>query len=307
MSSNQNKSDKTKVLIIEDEQVIIDLLTMFLEEAGDFSVTTALNGKVGFEAYEQIRPDLILLDLQMPVMDGLTFLREFRKIDSATPIIIVSSCWQVSREEVFQLGATAWVNKPFRLTELMEAINETLDNRPVELKIHALPAQSGSFPGVNSVSLCPENKETCRQKRVAIVQHNKETLKLLASFMEKEGYEVTAVLQDAVNWAELLRREYGLIFLSVDMFNYSNLTKLNKSAPVIVNTANNDEKARKVGFIFGADAWITMPFDFSELKTTVELLMGKTPQELESLRMEQMMAFLQDSVIETTRTGDQPA
>lgn len=67
-----------KILIIEDEESLIQVLDEKLSRAG-FTISTAENGKKGLESAFKIRPDLILLDIVMPVMDGITFLRELRK------------------------------------------------------------------------------------------------------------------------------------------------------------------------------------------------------------------------------------
>jgi len=100
------------ILIIEDEPELIKVLRSYLEQAG-FSVISAQRGDTGLSLWEQKRPDLVLLDLNLPGKDGLDVAREIRR-KSNTPIIMMTARVEESDQLVgLELGADDYVTKPF--------------------------------------------------------------------------------------------------------------------------------------------------------------------------------------------------
>jgi len=100
------------VLIIEDEPELVKVLRSYLEQAG-FSVLTASRGDTGLSTWEHKRPDLVVLDLNLPGMDGLDVAREIRR-KTATPIIMLTARVQESDQLVgLELGADDYIPKPF--------------------------------------------------------------------------------------------------------------------------------------------------------------------------------------------------
>jgi len=113
------------ILVIDDKESVRQLLREYLSEQG-FRVVTAENGQDGLFVARHEMPDLILLDVMMPKMDGYQFLRTFRQ-ERRTPIIIITA-----REEEtdavlgLDLGADDYVIKPFRMRELAARIRALL-------------------------------------------------------------------------------------------------------------------------------------------------------------------------------------
>ncbi len=102
----------TTILIIEDEPELVKVLHSYLEQAG-FSVLSAQRGDTGLSVWEQKRPDLVLLDLNLPGKDGLDVAREIRR-KSNTPIIMMTARVDKSDQLVgLELGADDYVTKPF--------------------------------------------------------------------------------------------------------------------------------------------------------------------------------------------------
>jgi len=100
------------VLIIEDEPELVKVLRSYLEQAG-FSVLTASRGDTGLSTWEHKRPDLVVLDLNLPGMDGLDVAREIRR-KTATPIIMLTARVQEADQLVgLELGADDYIPKPF--------------------------------------------------------------------------------------------------------------------------------------------------------------------------------------------------
>ena len=106
------------VLVVDDDPDIRELVCWALTDEG-YSVVEARNGQEALDAVQQAAPDAILLDLGMPVMDGWTFVREYRtgQVCDGVPIVIMSAGHRAG--EATQLGASAFVTKPFDLTTLL--------------------------------------------------------------------------------------------------------------------------------------------------------------------------------------------
>jgi two-component system, NtrC family, response regulator AtoC len=122
-----------KVLVIDDERSIRHLLdTLFRRKGHD--VVLAENGQRGLELFRQEQPDVIVLDLNMPVMDGLTVLRDIRGLNLDQPVIIFSGSWTAEREQQMRaLGVTEFVHKELSLDRLEEALKRLL-KMPTQVK-----------------------------------------------------------------------------------------------------------------------------------------------------------------------------
>ncbi len=123
---------KQSILIIEDEPSIVEILQYNLEREG-FEVLTASDGQTGLRRARSSLPDLVILDLMIPVMDGLEVARQLRA-DSRTQeirILMLTAKDEETDEVVgFNLGADDYVAKPFRLKPLVQRIKAQL-RRPV--------------------------------------------------------------------------------------------------------------------------------------------------------------------------------
>jgi len=112
------------ILIIEDEPELIKVLRDYLEKAG-FTVESAYRGDTGLTAWQNRQPDLVILDLNLPGMDGLDVAREIRR-SSGTPIIMLTARGQASDHELgFEMGANEYITKPFDLGAMIAEV-ETL-------------------------------------------------------------------------------------------------------------------------------------------------------------------------------------
>jgi len=113
------------ILVVEDDHNISDLIRMYLEKEG-FEVRLALDGGKAVEEFEKRTPDLVLLDIMLPVMDGWAVCGKIRET-SKTPIIMLTAKSEVSdRITGFEMGADDYLVKPFEMKELMARINAVL-------------------------------------------------------------------------------------------------------------------------------------------------------------------------------------
>lgn len=118
-------NQKISVLVIEDEKSICDFISRTLE-LNDYKVMTAFNGKDGLQAITSALPDLVLLDLGLPDIDGIDVIRETRKW-SDMPIIVISARIQEKEKvEALDAGADDYITKPFGTSELLARIRTAI-------------------------------------------------------------------------------------------------------------------------------------------------------------------------------------
>lgn len=114
----------SKILVIDDEPDIIKVLTSRLQ-ANNYEVVTAANGEEGLEKLKNENPDLIILDILMPQMDGYTFVKRLKKTGREVPIIVLTA--KQGMKDLFAIeGITDYVVKPFNADELLKKIEKNL-------------------------------------------------------------------------------------------------------------------------------------------------------------------------------------
>ncbi len=115
----------TSILVVDDEPAVVNLLVYNLQKA-HYRVLTAADGREALRVVRESKPDLVLLDLMIPEVDGLDVCRELRR-DSALPIIMITARGEETDRVVgLELGADDYVCKPFSVRELMARIKAVL-------------------------------------------------------------------------------------------------------------------------------------------------------------------------------------
>ncbi len=115
----------TSVLVVEDDRNIGELLQLYLEKEG-YAVTIATDGGQGLQKFRAIKPDVVLLDVMMPVMDGWAVCRAIRQ-ESQTPIIMLTAKAETEDKVAgLRTGADDYVTKPFEMRELLARIEAVL-------------------------------------------------------------------------------------------------------------------------------------------------------------------------------------
>lgn len=115
----------THILVIEDDQHILEVLTYTLESE-QYRVSKACSGRKGIERFEQMTPDLVLLDIMLPDLDGWEVLRRIRHLGS-TPVIMLTAKGEVEDKiKGLDLGSDDYITKPFSPGELLARIRAVL-------------------------------------------------------------------------------------------------------------------------------------------------------------------------------------
>lgn len=129
--------EKKRILIVDDEEDLCDLIKMSLEMTGAFEVSTCSNSKMAIGQVREQRPDLILLDVMMPGIDGpeIAAQLEESKDTKSIPIVFLTALvsGKETRRESGVIGGRFFLPKPVRTQELINMINELTQEKPEEI------------------------------------------------------------------------------------------------------------------------------------------------------------------------------
>jgi len=118
-------SSNTKILVIEDEERMARFVRLNLEQDG-FQVSEALNGREGLDKLRTFMPDLVLLDVMLPDLDGFELLKMIREIDNVPVIMLTAKGEEEDKVRGLELGADDYVTKPFSPRELVSRVKAVL-------------------------------------------------------------------------------------------------------------------------------------------------------------------------------------
>lgn len=141
-----------KILIVDDEAKILDIIDAYLV-AKKYSVYKAINGKMALDKFEKQHPDLVVLDLMLPDIDGLTVCKKIREI-SNVPIVMLTA--KSDEEDILtglKLGADDYMVKPFSPKELVARIETVLRRAQTLSNPHKLSMNNGEL------LICPDSRQ----------------------------------------------------------------------------------------------------------------------------------------------------
>ena len=114
-----------KILVVDDEKPISDIISFNLENEG-YAIEKAYDGEQALEVFEKSQPDLVILDLMLPKMDGLEVCREIRKQSDVPVIMLTAKDSEIDKVLGLELGADDYVTKPFSNRELIARVKANL-------------------------------------------------------------------------------------------------------------------------------------------------------------------------------------
>lgn len=124
------KTDKKRVLIVDDGQDVIDVLSFVLGKEG-FLVSAARDGEEALERIREALPDVILLDIMMPKMDGATLYKKLQANPLAKdiPIIVMTGSGSWGKERLSPEDVSAYFEKPFSISDIVQTVKDVLNSR----------------------------------------------------------------------------------------------------------------------------------------------------------------------------------
>lgn len=118
------------ILLVDDEAHIRKYVALILKQLGATKIVEATNGEEAISIFQQQKPDVVLLDISMPLMNGLETLKKLKAIDpESTVIMLTSMVNRQSIDEALALGAANYIRKDNPKDEIAQAIKETIEER----------------------------------------------------------------------------------------------------------------------------------------------------------------------------------
>jgi two-component system chemotaxis response regulator CheY len=117
-----------KIMVVEDSNLMISVLRNFIKKSGkQLDVIEAHNGEEAVQMYKNEKPDLVFMDIKMPIMDGMSALEKIRQFDKNSKVVMCTSLKEPDQEaKAKSLGAAGYIMKPFSSEDIINAINKNL-------------------------------------------------------------------------------------------------------------------------------------------------------------------------------------
>ena len=170
-----------RILIVEDEKNIVDILSFNLTREG-YETLEAYDGQAGLQLALEQNPDLILLDLMLPKMDGFDVCRNLRKENRSTPVIMLTAREEETDKVLgLELGADDYITKPFSMRELLARVKANI-RRNEMVTGASVPAPSGNRMELGRISIDPDQMVVYKDGRaLELTQREYELVKFLAT------------------------------------------------------------------------------------------------------------------------------
>ena len=300
LSQGQGERYKKRVLIVDDEPMNIKLLEAMLPSS-QYEVSRAHEASKGLEQALQTLPDLILLDVMMPGMNGYEVTRKL-KSDPTTkevPVILVTALAEEDDKiKGMQAGADDFINKPVQKVELLARVRSLIQLKELREQYHARRQTLGRF--MESSGRPMEEAETSPQQAVLVVEDDPQDSKLIRHSLQNLPTLIELVGSGEEALARVEHQDIDLILLDIllpgrDGFEVCRHLKENgptKNIQILMVTCLSDLENKIKGLSSGADDFLVKPFKAYELQSRVRALLQKKSY-LDRLDRRHEWAFLE--------------
>ena len=274
---------KKRILIVDDEPVNIKLLEAKLP-AQEYEVIRALSGKEALEKVAETSPEVVLLDIMMPEMDGYEVAR-ILKTDPGTrhiPIIIVTALTETKDKlKALDAGAEEFITKPVNTIELIARIKSMLRLKQCREQLDIRSHSEGSF-------VCPADQQEpvqvpADEPLVLLVEDNASDTKLIQSHLHGQPYRVAVAGNGEEAVMHARREKVDLVLLDIllpGMDGYEvcrtlRETEQGRNVQIIVITCLSDLENKLKGLELGVDDFLVKPINARELIGRINILLKK--------------------------------
>ena len=279
----QVKDDlKPSILIVDDDPMNVKLLKTLLSP--EYNTVIAGNGIIALDRVEEKLPDLILLDIMMPEMDGFTVTRKL-KSDYRTqniPIILITALSSESDKiKGIEAGADEFLNKPVNQTELKARVKSLLKMRiyqeQLSGRIHS--GEKVIYPG----STRKTDGALEKMATILLVEDNRKDLDIFNIYLDKEPYRLLTVLDGQEALLKCQTEKVDLIILDLMIpglggFDVCRKLKKNENTrniQILMVSSKSDLESRLKGIELGADDFLIKPVNKEELVIRIRSLIQK--------------------------------
>ena len=188
--------DKKTVLIVEDEKNIVDILRFNLQREG-YETLEAYDGETGLRLAMEKNPDILLLDVMLPKLNGFDVCRTLRERGNNLPVLILTAREEEADKVLgLEIGADDYITKPFSMRELMARVKANIRRTAMQRSGSADAAMAAG----GGLTINPENYQVCKHnKPIDLTQREYELLTFLASHPGKV-YSRTDLMEQVWNY-----------------------------------------------------------------------------------------------------------
>jgi len=260
--------NKTTVLVVDDEQIICDLFKTVLSHAG-YEVFTASTGRDGLVQFQRRRPQLTLLDLRMPEMNGIEVLKDIRKLDPQANVMILTAWASDALErQARQLGVTDFLSKRMTLDVVMASL-ERMQQRQDKTATAKAP--------VAEAAATPPPPPPPPSASILVVDDEQEICDMLMKTVSGLGHRVRTASSGAEALALVEQEKPALIILDMHMPEMNGVGVLRglqarkSTSGVILLTGSQDEKLMTEALDLGVVDIIGKPVSMERLTVAIQL------------------------------------
>jgi DNA-binding response OmpR family regulator len=247
-----------KVLVVDDERLMRDLLGALLTRHGH-DVITAASGPEGLELFRTHRPQLTILDLSMPDMDGIAVLKRVRVIDAHAAVVVLTGTGTDDLEhQARQLGVTDFLKKSFSPDVIVAALDRATR--------HVAQSSTSAVPGPASA-----------EASILVVEDEPNSREMVTQFLVNRGYHVRAAQDGAEALFMVQEQAPHLIVLDLYMPGVNGievikaLKRRDFRGSIIVLTGSQDEKLLEQALELGSVDVIGKPVDLDRLMLAIDV------------------------------------
>ncbi len=273
----------SRILVVDDDPMNVKLVEGILKREG-YESLKALDGEEALDKVQRERPDLILLDVMMPGIDGYQVTRQLKgdPATAAIPIIMITAL-NGTEDKVrgLECGADEFLTKPVNAAELLARTKSMLRLKQYQDQL-MLRTRSETAFGKGHGPLAPTPGKPPRQ-HVLLVEDNDKDLRLLSGQIEDRGYDVSVAHDGEAALQKILAGGVDLVLLDIflpGMDGFEVCQRLKESAEtrdiqVALITCLKDLEGKIKGMELGADDYLVKPVDGRELSVRVKALLAK--------------------------------
>jgi len=242
-------ASKKQILVVDDNEALCNMIKDILEME-NYEVETALDGFKALELAKQVRFDVVLMDIKMPVMNGVETFKKFKEIAPATPVIMVTAyAVEDLIRDALREGAFAAMHKPIDFDQLFETIRSAL-------------------PDGGMILIVDDQKDLCTT---------------LQDVLEQKGYRVNVTYDGETAIEKVRTNNFDIIVLDMKLprlnglETYIAIREIRPYVTVIFITGYPDEMADKTKMALDKDAYVCLekPLDMDKFIPMLNEIMGK--------------------------------
>ena len=245
--------EKKKILIVDDETAFVHNVKTYFDMHG-YECFTANNGKEGLEQVRKNDPDLVLLDILMPNMDGYTMIREVKKQKNTIKCIVITG--KSKLKDLFELERVdRFMTKPFELSELKIAVDKMLSDHE------------------------SESKKKSTKSRILVIDDEEKLVAPIKEFLERQGYEVAVCYsgEEGLETADSFKPDVvvtDIIMPGIDGYSMlKEMCKKDQNIRIIVMSAR--EKISELIQMEGIEGFLQKPFELNALNQAIQSVLAK--------------------------------